>query len=418
MNSQLIFLLGLVVLSAIFSGSETALVSLTDSKVNELASNGSKNGKLLKKLKKNPHKLLITILIGNNVVNIFASAYAAVIFTEMFGSSGVGIATGIMTFLILVFGEITPKSFAHQHSVGVAQFMAKPIYILEIVLFPFIWFFEKIVKFVNSALGGGTQMTVTEGEIVAMLKIGAQEGAIEKQERELIENVLEFNDIEVEDVMTPRVAIEALDNEMTIQEAVSFAIKHSHSRLPVYEKDVDHIVGIISIKDLLKHFDAHHPSKKLKGLELSKPLEVPFSKKINKLFREFQRQHVHISVVIDEHGGTAGLVTMEDLLEEIVGDIVDEFDVAEKPIEIVDSRNIIVRGKTHIEDISDFFRIKIGDNNEHDTVNSFIVDHLHRFPREGEVVKFPTASFTVLEMKKNVIQKAQIRKKILKMPRR
>ena len=319
-----------------------------------------------------------------------------------------------MTFFILVFGEITPKSFAHQHAVGFAQFMAKPIYVLEIILFPFIWFFEKIVRFVNKAFGAGNQVTVTEGEIVAMLKIGAQEGAIEKQERELIENVLEFNDIVVEDVMTPRVAIEALNSDMTIQEAVDFAIKHSHSRLPVCDKDLDHIAGIISIKDLLKHFDEHHASKKLKSLSLGKPLEVPFSKKINKLFREFQRQHVHIAVVIDEHGGTAGLVTMEDLLEEIVGEIVDEFDVAEKPIEIIDSKNIFVSGKTFIEDIADFFRVKIGDNSDHDTVNSFIVDHLHRFPREGEVIKFPAADFTVLEMKKNVIQKAKVRKKVVR----
>ena len=143
MYSQLSILLGLVVLSAIFSGSETALVSLTDSKVSDLAARKARNGKLLKKLKSNPHKLLITILIGNNIVNIFASAYAALIFTEMFGSSGVGIATGVMTFFILVFGEITPKSFAHQHAVGCAQFMAKPIYVLEILLFPFIWIFEK-----------------------------------------------------------------------------------------------------------------------------------------------------------------------------------------------------------------------------------------------------------------------------------
>ena len=418
MYSQLSILLGLVVLSAIFSGSETALVSLTDSKVSDLAARKARNGKLLKKLKSNPHKLLITILIGNNIVNIFASAYAALIFTEMFGSSGVGIATGVMTFFILVFGEITPKSFAHQHAVGCAQFMAKPIYVLEIILFPFIWIFEKIVKLVNSFFGSGSQVTVTEGEIVAMLKIGAKEGAIEKQERELIENVLEFNDIEVEDVMTPRVVVEYLDHEMTIQEAVDFAIKHSHSRLPVCNKDLDHIVGIISIKDLLKHFDAHHASKKLKSLELNKPIEVPFSKKINKLFREFQRQHVHIAVVIDEHGGTAGLVTMEDLLEEIVGEIVDEFDIAEKPIEIVDARTIMVNGQTHIEDISDFFRVKIGDNNDHDTVNSFIVDHLHRFPREGEVVKFPSVNFTVEKMQKNVIKQAKVRKKTVRTTRR
>ncbi len=409
-----IFILsGLVALSAIFSGSEIALISLSESKVNELASARVANSKLLKKLKKDPHKLLITILIGNNLVNVGASAYATVIFTELFGSSGIGAATGIMTFLLLIFGEITPKAFAHQHAIGVSLFMARPIYVMQILLFPFVWIFEKIVYVANKILGTGVGQTVTEGEIVAMLNIGAKEGSIEKQEKELIENVLEFNDIEVEEVMTPRVSIEALDSEMTIQEAVDFAIQHSHSRLPVYKKDLDHIVGIITIKELLKHFDEHHPRKKIKSLNLNLPLYVPFSKKINQLFREFQRKHIHIAIVIDEHGGTAGLVTMEDLLEEIVGEIVDEFDIAEKPIEIINARTIMAKGSTLVEDVSDFFRMKIGnEENLRDTVNSLILDHLHRFPREGEVVKAFDMRFTILEIKKNVISKVKIQKSL------
>jgi len=409
MYTQLSILLGLVVLSGIFSGSETALISISQSKVDELVSKKVRNSQVLKKLKRDPHKLLITVLIGNNIVNIGASAYAAIVFTDIFGSSGIGIATAIMTFFILIFGEITPKSFAHQHAVGVALFIAKPIYLLQLILFPVVWLLGKIVDLVNFVFGNKKSFTVTEGELVAMLKIGAQEGSIEKHERELIENVLEFNDIKVEEVMTPRVAIEAIDSNMTIQEAVDFVIKHTHSRIPVYQNNIDNIVGVISIKELLRYFDECSPKKKIKSLKLPLPLEVPFSKKINKLFSEFQRKHIHMAIVIDEYGGTTGLVTLEDLLEEIVGDIVDEFDIHETPLEIIDNNNIIASGATLIEDINDFFKIKFG-SNERDTINGYLTEHLHRFPREGEIVKFPNIKVLILKMGKNVIKNVKITK--------
>ncbi len=410
MGPDIVLLTILLLLSAIFSGSETALVSLTSSKVDELVNQKKKNSKLLKKLKKNPHRLLITVLIGNNIVNIAASALAAVLMTEAFGSSGVGIATAVMTLLILVFGEITPKSFSHQHAVGVSLFMARPIYVMQVIFFPFVWTFERIVDFVNQIFGSSKSITVTEGELMAMVNIGAREGSIERQEKELIENVLEFNDIKVEEVMTPRVSIEALNDEMSIQDAVEYAISHSHSRLPVIHDNLDNIVGIVSIKELLDFSWNNNVSKKLKNLKLSIPLEVPKTKKINKLFRELQRKHQHFAMVIDEFGGTAGLVTLEDLLEEIVGDIVDESDKHINPLDIVDKTNVIVSGNTLIEDVNDFFKLKFG-KNELDTVNGLLVDHLGRFPREGETLDFPRLRIQILEMDQNVVKRAQITKK-------
>lgn len=358
-------------------------------------------------MKKNPHKLLITVLIAKNVLDIGASAYAAVVFTGIFGDKGVGIATGVMTLLILIFADIAPKTYASQHMSGVALFMARPIWLLQVILWPVVWFLELTSKLTNKIFGAKTGYTVTEGELVAMLKIGAQEGTIEKQERELIENVLEFNDIEVEEVMTPRVAIDAMDSEMTIQEAVEYVKKHSHTRIPIYEESIDNIIGIISVKDLLKYFDECSPNKKLKNIKLMMPLEVPLSKKINKLFREFQRRHMHMAIVIDEYGGTAGLVTLEDLLEEIVGEIVDEFDIHEQPMEVVDKNTVLANGDTLVEDINDFFKAKIwADDSE--TVNSIITDHLHRFAREGEIVKFPRANVHILKVKKHLVDKVKI----------
>jgi putative hemolysin len=409
MYSELPTLIGLILLSGIFSGSETALVSVSESKVDELVAKKVKNAKLLRKLRNDPHKLLITVLIGNNIVNIGASAYAAVLFTEWFGSSGVGIATGVMTFLILIFGEITPKSFCHQHAVSVSLFIVKPIRLLQLLLFPFVWFFERIVDFVGIVFGSKKGYSVTEGEIVAMLKIGEREGAIDKQEKEFIENVLEFNDIDVEAIMTPRVAIEAIDNSLTIKKAVDFVIRHSHSRIPVFEGTIDNIVGIISIKELLKYFNSLQPDTKISSLKLKPPLEVPTTKKINHLFREFQRKHVHIAIVLDEHGGTEGLITLEDLLEEIVGEIVDESDIDEKTMEIIDTKNILASGATLVEDINDFFQIKFA-KNDHDNLNSLLAEKLHRFPREGEIVKFPRVRIQITKMRKNLVVTAKITK--------
>lgn len=410
MDYQFLVLGFLVFCSMVFSAGELALVAISKSKVNELVAKNALNAKLLAKMKKNPHKLLITVLITKNVLDVGSSAYAAVVFTEIFGSGGVGIATGVMTLMILVFGDIVPKTYANQHMSSVALFMARPIWFFQLLLYPVVWFLELVSKLVNKIFGDSNGYTVTEGELVAMVQIGAQEGAIEKHERELIENVLEFNDIEVADVMTPRVDIEALDVEMTLQEAVDYAIKHSHSRLPVYEDDMDNIVGIIPIKELLKYFDKYSASKKLKNLKLSKPLEVPESKKINKLFREFQKKHIHIAIVIDEFGGTAGLVTLEDLLEEIVGEIVDEFDLPELPLEIIDKNTVIVDGSTEVDSINDFFQVKFWPH-DHDTISGMVTDFLHRFPREGEVVKFPRGNVLVMKMDKNVIKKAKITKK-------
>lgn len=404
MYSSFLILAFLVLLSAFFSASETALISLSKSKVNELVEKKVKNSRLLKKLKSNPHKILITILIGNNVVNTAASAYAALVFTEIFGSAGLGMATGIMTFVFLLFGEISPKSFAYHHTVELSLFVVKIVYVIEIVLFPFVWFFEKITNLISK---NKKTHTVTEGELVAMLKIGAEEGAIDKLEREFIENILEFNDIQVEEVMTPRVAIEALNEEMTIGEAVKFSIKHSHTRLPVYDGSIDKIVGILAVKDLLRYYDKYSVNRKIKKLKLARPLEVPLSKKIHKLFAEFQRKHFHMAVVIDEFGGTAGLVTIEDLLEEIVGEIVDEFDIEDKPIEIVDEHSIVVKGNALIEDIHDFFRIKFW-NDEHDTINTFLVEYLQRFPRKGDKIKLTDIRMSVLETSKNLVKRVKI----------
>lgn len=411
MNPDFLILAVLIAFSAFFSASETALISIPKSKVDSLVMNKIPGARMLKKLKHKPNRLLITVLVGNNVVNIAASAYAALLFSRIFESNSLGIATGVMTFLILIFGEISPKTLAHQYAVPFALFVSWPIYILQIILYPVVLFFEMVVFLLNKLLGSKNYNTFTEGEVLAMLRIGEKEGMIERHEKEFIENIFEFNDITVEQVMTPRVAVEALNSSMSIKEAVDFAISHSHSRIPVYEKDLDHIIGVISIKELLDFYDKLPANKKLENLKLARPLEVPFSKKINRLFHEFQRRHIHIAVVIDEFGGTAGIVTLEDLLEEIVGEIEDEFDTEQSPMEVINHKTVNVRGSILMEDVNEFFHLNFW-KNERDTVNTMVVEHLGRFPREGEVIAFPMGKVTVLQMKKNIIQRARIVKKL------
>jgi len=407
---QILFLVVLVALSAIFSGSETAFMSIPPSKVKELYSKRVSGAKILKKLKDNPHRLLITILIGNNVVNITASAYTAVLLTGVFGSSSVGITTGIMTFLILVFGEITPKAFAHGRAVKIALLMARPMFVLEYVMWPLIMFFELMIKGVNLVMGRKKDVLVTEDELVAMVKLGAEEGAINKEERQFIENILEFNDIFVKEVMVPRVDVEALEENATLAQAAKMIEKSGHSRIPVYRGNLDHIVGIVNVKDIFKYIQKYNLNKKLKTFDFGPLLKVPFSKKINVLFREFQKTHIHMAVVIDEYGGTAGVVAMEDLLEEIVGEIADEFDEDEKAIEVIDKNSVLALGDVTVGEINNILRTKIG-NRRSETLNALILRTLGRFPHEGEIIHLGKSKIKVLQTAEDMVKKVRIRRK-------
>jgi CBS domain containing-hemolysin-like protein len=414
MTSQIIVLIVLILLSGFFSGSETAIISVSDAKVRSLVKEKKRSSETLNLLKKDPHKLLITILIGNNLVNIGASVLATVVFTNVFGSSGLGIATGVMTLLVLIFGEITPKSFATKYSVGIALFVSKPLYVLQIIFSPIIWILNKLVKFLINLMGHEyNDEEVSEEEIKALIELGAEKGSIEKREKELLKNILQFNDITVEEVMTPRISVDALPSNTTLQEAIDFVIKKSHSRIPVYEDTIDNVIGIVTIKDILILSEKFNYNKKLENCELKKPLFVPVSKKIDVLFKEFQKARTHIAIVIDEYGGTAGIVSLEDLLEEIVGEIIDESDVEEIPISKVSDFEIEVHGITKLEDINDFLGISIK-GHEKEPISALILDKLNRFPKNGEVIDLPYAEIKVLKILGNKIIKVSVSKKTKK----
>jgi CBS domain containing-hemolysin-like protein len=411
MTTQIFLLVLLLILSGFFSGSETAIISLSNARVRTLVTEKRKNSRILDLLKRDPHKLLITILIGNNLVNIGASVLATVVFTDLFGSTGLGIATGVMTFLVLVFGEITPKSFATKYAVGMSLFVAKPLYIMQIIFSPVIWILNKLVRLLMNIMGSEyIDEEVSEEEIKALIELGAEKGSIEKREKELLKNILQFNDITVEEVMTPRVSIDALPEESSLQEAIDFVIKKSHSRIPIYKDTIDNIVGIVTIKDILMLSEEYNDNKKLENCDLKKPLFVPVSKKIDILFKEFQKARTHIAIVIDEYGGTAGIVSLEDLLEEIVGEIIDESDIEEIPISKVSDYEIEAHGVTKLEDINDYLGINIK-GHEREPISALILDKLNRFPKNGEIIKFPNAKVRVLKIHENKIIKVSVSKR-------
>ncbi|MBU2524044.1 hemolysin family protein [Patescibacteria group bacterium] len=402
-------LLMLLILSAFFSGSETALTALSQAKIRDLVSKKKKCSKYIETLKDNPTKLLVTILIGNNLVNIGAAAYATFIFTYLFGSSGIGIATGVMTFLVLVFGEIMPKSYAYKHSVAMSQVVSPVLYYLQIILYPLIWVFSRFVKSFVHKEGDDEKPKITEDELKAMVSIGAEDGAINRREQELIENILEFNDKKAEDVMTPRVKVKGIEDDFTLQDAMDYALAQNHTRYPVYKDSLDNIVGILSLKELVKLMNEHSPTVKLEKCRLKPVLHVPNFKKIHTLFRDFQKRREHIAVVLDEHGGTSGIITLEDLLEEIVGDIIDEHEVTEDQIKKIKKDEYMVSGDTLIEDICEELQLDLPEA-YYRTVSYLILKKLGRFPYMDEKIEYPNFTIQVVEKSAKRIRQVVIKK--------
>lgn len=410
MYLQLLLLFFLILLSGLFSASEVAFISLTPAKVKALVSKKARFATYVQKLKAHPNRLLVTILVGNNVVNIGASVLATVLFTDLFGNSGIGIAMGVMTLFILVFGEITPKSFAYRHNEKFALLISPTFYALEFLLFPIVkpleWLLHILMK---PQTGKNKPPQITEEELKAMLTLGEKEGTIEAQEKELIENVLEFNDIAVREVMTPRTEISALPAETTIREAAHFITEHPHSRIPIYQDELDNIIGILSVKEIIEQTAHENLDSTLDKIELIHPIKVPSSRKINSLFREFQRKKSHMAVVIDEHGGTVGLVTLEDLLEEIVGEIIDEHDIEEELIKEINAKTFLVKGKTPLFEVNRALKMTFNAP-DYKPISYLILEKLARFPETGETFTIQKIRFTIEEITNHKIELIKLEK--------
>jgi len=381
---EIAVLLVLLVLSGFFSGSETALVALSMARVEALANEGRAGARSLYQLKKDPSAMLTTILVGNNLVNIGASALATVLATREFGSAGPGIAVGVLTLFILVFGEITPKSLATRYSERISLFIAFPLLVFMRMIYPLVWFFSHFTNWVYHLTGGKGDPTVTESELIGMLGYGVREGAIEHDERKIIERVFAFNDLKVRDVMTPKGKMFVLDGALTVAEAIPIVAQERYSRIPLFEGHSDHLVKVLYMRDLLRASAHGQMEERLVNIA-HELLFVPQYQVINDLFATFRRRNRVFSIVVDEYGDVRGVVTLEDLLEELVGEIYDESDAMPLEVDSVSGHEIIVQGSTELRDVEDFFDIDLP-GKPTDTVSLWILNHTEASERSIEQV--------------------------------
>ncbi len=409
MDPKIIWLLVFLALSGFFSGAETALVSISTARVKALLKEKRPGAAKLLKLKENPKVLLTTILIGNNIVNIAAASLTTVIMVNLFGSNGVGIATGVLTLVILVFGEITPKNLAHTHNEKFALKMATPIYLLSKIFAPAIYLLNLLTSFIISLAGGKSAPVVTEEELKSMIAMGVAEGEVEKKEKEMIEKVFQMNDITAEEVMTPRTAMFCLREDMTLNEAMKYLIKSPYSRVPIIKGSKDNVVGILYVKDVLKFIQRKRGKAKLRSLGRD-PYFVPENIYLNQLFKQFQDKKIHMAIVVDEFGGVAGLITMEDILEEIVGEIVDETDIISDSIIRLDKNKIIVDGQTELKEVNEILNLKMP-GKENYTISKIILDKAKRIPKKGDTIQIsPKVTAKIENASKKKIYKVLLTK--------
>ena len=392
---DLFLLVLLLALSAFFSASETAFTTLYPWKVRELAET---QGGPFRLLSQDITRFLTTILVGNNLVNIAATALVTDLATRAFGSAGVGLATGLMTFLILFFGEITPKSIAVHHAVPLARVAAWPIYLFSILLYPVGRFFSLVSGFFLRVLGLEPRDTplVSERELKLILAGAEESGIIEAQEEEMIHSILELEETPVREIMTPRVEMVAIEAEASLEDFLHLFREHRYSRVPVYKESVDHIVGVAYAQDLLDYYC----EEDLKGRTVASiahpPYFVPENLDAWSLLRELRRRKVHMAIVVDEYGGISGLVTFEDLIEEIVGKIEDEFDEDDGADNIapVSAERWRINAATEIEDINRYFETDFS-TEEADTIGGLVIHELGHLPVRGEKAQIGSLLFTV-----------------------
>jgi CBS domain containing-hemolysin-like protein len=401
----------LLLLSGFFSSAETALFSISKAKAIHLAKQTGPTNKLIKKMKADPHRLLTTILIGNNIVNIGASAIATAITIDLFESHAVGIATGVMTFLILIFGEIFPKSIATRNNILIARLVIFPLYWLSILFTPLVIFLNFIPKLTGKI---HKKPIVTEEELMTFVEVVEEEGGIEEEEKALIENIFEFDDTNASEIMTPRADMFVIDvnEELKLEEIV----KSGFTRIPVIEGDIDHVVGILNIKDLLMHQATSDEPIDVRKI-MRGPYFVPENKKLDNLLQQFKKRKQHMAIIVDEHGGVSGLITLEDALEEIVGEIIDETDTVEPHIVKTKSNEWRVLGKSEIDEVNEIIKMNIPDSREYDTFSGYVLDYIGRIPQEKEEIEIGLFLITVKEKEGNRIREYIVRQTEVEAPK-
>jgi len=409
---QLIALVILLMLSAFFSSAETALTTINKIKLRSLEDEGNKKAATVRKLVENPGKLLSAILIGNNIVNLSASSLTTVFATDLCKKAGwsipvstvVGIATGILTLLVLLFGEIMPKTLATRYNMQLSLVYAPVISALTVILTPLIFIINLMSSGLLKLFGAdkNKKASMTENELLTIIDVSHEEGVIEREEREMITNVVDFGDSLAKDVMVPRIDIVFASIDDSYDDLAAVFMEEKYSRIPVYENSKDNVIGIVNLKDLF----CYKGSKE--DFVLRDFLREPFFtyeyQKTSELMLKMRDQSFNIAIVLDEYGATAGLITLEDLLEEIVGEIRDEYDEEERdPIEKISENEYIVDGSAKLDDINEILDTRF-DSDDYDSIAGHLINELEHIPKAGEFIETEGFRFVVDKMDKNRIE--------------
>ncbi|MGL5638585.1 MAG: hemolysin family protein [Cetobacterium sp.] len=412
---DIIILVVLILLSGFFSASETALTSFKTTDLEDIEKSNKKTAQLLKKWLKSPNEILTGMLLGNNIVNILGSSIATALAINIMGNSprSLAIVTGIMTVLILIFGEITPKIMAKNNSKGFSKLVIGPMYYFGILMKPIV----KILMWTSILIGRilGVEVKTenimfTEEDLISFVNVGEAEGIIEEEEKEMIHSIVGLGETNAKEIMTPRTSMFAVEGNKTLDDIWEEMIEAGFSRIPVYEETIDNIIGVLYTKDVLNYLKAHSTDTQVKEL-VREAYYVPETKSIIEILQEFKSKKVHIALVLDEYGGIGGVLTIEDLLEEIVGEIRDEFDnEEEESIKEIDDNRYEVDAMLDIETINKSLNIDLPISEDYESLGGLIMSELGKIPAIGDIVDFQDVKLVVVEVEKMRVSKVEIQR--------
>jgi putative hemolysin len=410
MTLLILLLIVSLILAAFAAGSETALTSVSRLRMRSLADEGDRRAQVVVTLHNDPNAYLSTILSINTVAVIVASTSATLIISQTYRSFPEAAGTAILSAFVLVFCEIAPKSMALRFNERLALILGRPVAGLTRLLRPLV---SALTLLSNSLLRAATRGRtvvgpfVTEEELKLMVSLGQQQGVVEYGEREMIHGILEMTDKTVREVMVPRIDVVAIESDRTVSELIDLVVKHGHSRIPVYEESMDNIIGVVYAKDLLREGGREGDSRKVTAL-MRQPYFTPEVKHVGELLKEMQERKVHMAVVVEEHGGTAGIVTFEDLIEEIVGPIRDEYDVGEQEeVQFLNDSEVLLNARFPVDDIKDLLHLDVGET-ESDSIGGLVYERLGEIPAVGATLQLGDATLTVEQVRRQSIQLVRI----------
>lgn len=417
MESDLSYWLILVLcllMSAIFSGAETALTTVSETYIRKVIDDNKGFIKPFKLWLLRPNRVLTAIIVGNNLFNTLAAVVATIFAQRLFEHYVISIATGLVTIALLIFGEITPKTFARHNAKAVVSWVIYLIYGVYFILFPVVWVLSHFAVFLVQLMGGRTKRVgpvATEEDIAYLIRLSHKEGVFKPEQGQMLQSVIAFRDTSAREIMVPRTDLFSLSINTPFDEVLSEVISHGYTRWPVYSDDIDHVVGIFYVKDLI-NFQVSGGEKFVLKEHLRKALFIPESMKLDSVLREFQRKKVHLAIVVDEYGGTAGIVTLEDILEEIVGEIRDEYDKEEEEqtIKKIGQEHYIADGRASISELSKVCAIDIPADEAYETLGGYLISICGKIPRKNYEYTYGDYRFRVIEVEEKRIVKVEIKK--------